>query len=68
MIIFNVVKQRRGWAITMDGCMTAPFRSKDAAIHEANCLADSIRRHGECARVIIETAATNEPPAERSIA
>lgn len=62
MITFNVVKERHGWAIRMGDCMTTPFWSKDVAIREANCLADSIRSHGEGAEVVIEGADPNDPP------
>ena len=61
MITFNVVKEQHGWAIRMDERMMTPFWSRDMAIREANCLADAIRRHGECAEVIVEGAGPNEP-------
>ena len=41
--------------------MTTPFWSRELAIREANCLADAIRCHGECAEVIVEGADPNEP-------
>jgi hypothetical protein len=62
MITFNVVKEQHGWAIRMGRGMTTPFWSRELAIREANCLADSIRCHGECTEVIIEGANSNEPP------
>ena len=61
MIIFNVVKERHGWAIRMDERMITPFWSRDLAIREANCLARAIRCHGECAEVIVEGADASEP-------
>ncbi len=61
MITFNVVKERHGWAIRMDGRMMTPFWSRELAIREANCLADAIRGHGECAEVIVEGADPSEP-------
>ena len=36
--------------------MKTLFWSRDLAIREANCLADAIRCHGECAEVIVEGA------------
>jgi len=54
MITFNVVKEPHGWAVRMGQRMTTPFWSRDLAIREANCLADALRRHGECAEVIVE--------------
>ena len=60
MIIFNVVKEPHGWAIRMGERMTTPFRLREFAIREANCLADAIRRHGERTQVIIEGADANE--------
>ncbi len=61
MITFNVVKEQHGWAIRMDERMMTPFWSRDLAIREANCLADAIRCHGECAEVIVEGADPSEP-------
>ena len=59
MITFNVVKERYGWAIRTNERMMTPFWSRELAIHEANCLADAIRRHGECVEVIVEGADPN---------
>jgi len=61
MITFKVVHEQHGWAIRMDGHMMTPFWSRDLAIRQANCLADAIRCHGECAEVIVEGADQNEP-------
>lgn len=60
MITFDVVKEEHGWAIRMGKCMTTPFRSRERAIREANCLADTIRCHGECVEVVVEGADPNE--------
>jgi hypothetical protein len=62
MITFNVVKELHGWAIRMGEGMTTPFWSRDLAVREANCLADAIRRHGECAKVIIEDTDPSDSP------
>ena len=40
--------------------MTTPFRSRDLAIFEANCLADAICSHGVRAEVVVEGAAPHE--------
>ncbi len=61
MITFDVVKEEYGWAVRMGKCMTTPFWSRKQAIREANCLAGAIRRHGECAEVVVEGADLNEP-------
>jgi hypothetical protein len=61
MITFDVVKEEHGWAIRMGECMTTPFWSRELAIREANCLADAIRSHGECAEVFVEGADPDEP-------
>jgi hypothetical protein len=61
MITFDVVKEEHGWAIRMGERMTTPFWSRDLAIREANCLADAIRGHGECAEVFVEGADPDEP-------
>ena len=62
MITFDVVKEQHGWAIRMGERMKTLFWSRDLAIREANCLADAIRCHGECAEVIVEGADPNELP------
>lgn len=62
MITFNVVKDQHGWAVRMGDRMTTPFWRRDLAIREAVCLADAIRRHGEGAEVIVESAAPDQPP------
>ncbi len=61
MIIFNVVKEQHGWVVRMGDCMMTPFRSKNLAVQEANCLADAIRRHGVHTKVIVEDADPGEP-------
>jgi len=61
MITFDVVKEEHGWAVRMGKRMTTPFRSREQAIREANCLAGAIRCHGECAEVVVEGADPNEP-------
>ena len=62
MITFNVVKEANGWAVRMGQRMTTPYRSRESAIREANCLAESICRHGEYAEVVIESGSEDEPP------
>ncbi len=62
MITFSVFNEQYGWAIRVGEGMKTLFRSRDLAIREANCLADAIRRHGECAEVIVESAGPNEVP------
>jgi hypothetical protein len=62
MITFNVVKEDCGWAIRIGERMLTPFRSRDLAVREAKCLADAIRKHGECTEVIVEGADPREPP------
>jgi len=61
VITFDVVKEEHGWAIRMGMRMTTPFWSRELAIREANCLADAIRCHGECAEVVVEGADPNKP-------
>jgi hypothetical protein len=62
MITFNVVKDQHGWAVRMGDRMTTPFWRRDLAIREAICLAEAIRRHGEGAEVIVESAGPDQPP------
>jgi hypothetical protein len=54
MITFSVVKETFGWTIRLGECMTTPFRLRELAIREAKSLAEAIRRHGECAEVVVE--------------
>jgi hypothetical protein len=61
MITFSVVKEQHGWAVRTGECMMTPFWSRELAIQEANCLADAIRCHGECAEVVVEGADPNHP-------
>jgi hypothetical protein len=60
MITFNVVKDQHGWIIRMGEGMTTPFRSRELAVREANCLANAIRCHGACAEVIVDGGESNE--------
>ncbi len=62
MITFEVIKEQYGWAVRMGERVKTLFWSRDLAIREANCLADAIRCHGECAEVIVEGADLNELP------
>jgi hypothetical protein len=62
MITFNVVQEQHGWSIRVGEGMTTPFWSRDLAVHEANCLAAAIRRHGKGAKVIIEGAYPSDSP------
>jgi hypothetical protein len=59
MITFSVIKEQNGWSIRMGEWSMTPFWSEGLAIREANCLAEAIRCHGECAEVIIEGADLN---------
>lgn len=52
MITFRVVKEQYGWAVRMNDCVTTPFRSRELAIREADCLARELRAHGQ--RAVIE--------------
>ncbi|HWA59941.1 MAG TPA: hypothetical protein VG939_01130 [Caulobacteraceae bacterium] len=55
-ITFNVVRDRHGWTVCRGEQMRTPFRSRECAIREANCLADAIRSHGLIAEVVVEGA------------
>lgn len=60
MITFNVTKEQHGWAIRTSSGMTTPFRTRDAAMREAECLAKAIRVHGEHVEVVVEHIGLNE--------
>jgi hypothetical protein len=55
MITFSVIRDDSGWTIQTGAGMTTPFRSRESAINEARCLAEAIRRHGQCVEVIVES-------------
>ena len=55
MITFNVVKEKHGWSIRLGEGMTTPFRSRDLAVREANCLADALGCHGQRTEVVVES-------------
>lgn len=59
MISFRVVKERYGWAVRMGDGMMTPFRSRGRAIEHASSFAETLRRNGEPAEVVLEEA---EPP------
>ncbi len=59
MLVFKVARKPYGWAVCMDEAMSTPFRSRDLAVQEANCLCEAIRSHGVLAEVVIEGA---DPP------
>lgn len=59
MHTFKVVREPYGWAIRVGEGMSAPFRSREIAVQEAQCLCDALRRHGELAQVTVEPI---EPP------
>ena len=61
MITFNVVREKHGWSVRMGQCMKTTFWTRDHAVQEANCLADAIRCHGECAEVIVEGDDPKDP-------
>lgn len=62
MITFRVVKEQYGWSVRMDDCMTTPFRTRELAIREAECLARELHAHGQRAAVLVEEAAAQDVP------
>ena len=67
MITFTVVKEAHGWAVRTGTRMTMPFWTRDVAVREANCLADALRNHGECAEVIVEGTCLSEPSENQAV-
>lgn len=65
MISFRVVREPYGWAVRMGQGMMTPFRSRVLAVRHANGFAETLRRHGEAAEVILEEAWPPPPPGER---
>ncbi|MDP1736512.1 MAG: hypothetical protein Q8L23_03625 [Caulobacter sp.] len=66
MISFRVVKEPYGWAVRVGQGMMTPFRSRVTAINHANGFAETLRRHGETAEVVLEEIWPMQPqPCER---
>ncbi len=61
MYTFEVIRQPYGWAVRFGPGMTAPFRLRAAAIEEAQCLCEALRRHGVTARVLVEDSEEASP-------
>jgi hypothetical protein len=60
MQTFLIVRAQGGWAVQSGCAMTAPCRSRAAALAQAKHMAEAIRRHGEDVTVIVEPAALRE--------
>lgn len=60
MQTFTVVRAQGGWAVESGCAMTAPCRSRAAALAQAKRMAEAIRRHGEDVTVIIEATELKE--------
>lgn len=54
MHTFSVVRRRGAWCVQVGGGITAPCRSRAAALAQAERMAEAIRRHGEAVRIISE--------------
>lgn len=54
MISFRVVKEPYGWSVRMGHGMMTPFRSRGGAIEHASSFAETLRRNGEAAEVVLE--------------
>jgi hypothetical protein len=54
VITFRVAKDDYGWTVRVGDSMATPFRSRDTAIRQANCLAAAIRDHGQTAQVVVD--------------
>jgi hypothetical protein len=57
VITFRVVKTDAGWGIHSHSPMSTVYLSLQAAIEHANELAETLRRHGQAATVLIDASA-----------
>lgn len=64
MQTFRVVKEHHGWAVRLGDSMSTPFWTRAMAIREAECLCESLRRHGVMAQISIEADAEGEADRE----
>jgi hypothetical protein len=62
MHTFVVRSERDGWSVGLGDAVTTHFRSRDAAIAEADRLCEALRRHGETACVVVDSAAPGGTP------
>jgi hypothetical protein len=60
MHTLKIVRAPRGWEVQFGCAAVAPCKSQDAAVAQAERIAESIRRHGESVAIIIEVANTND--------
>jgi hypothetical protein len=68
MHTFSVVRRRDAWCVEVGGGITAPCRSRAAALAQAERMAEAIRRHGEAVRVISDEKEPDESGVQRSAA
>lgn len=54
MITFRVAKEVDGWTVRVGRCTSTPFRTRDVAVTEAQCLAGELRAHGQISIVAID--------------
>ncbi len=66
MITFNIIKERNGWTIRTDSGMATPFRTRSAAVREAECLAKALRGHGQYVEVVVDHIGFNDERVARS--
>jgi hypothetical protein len=64
MHTFRVVEEHGRWAVELGCGMTAPCKSKAAAIQQAEQIAQALRRHGEAVFVVPPECANDEQPEE----
>ena len=64
MHTFVVKSERHGWLVGVGDGVTTHFRLRDRAIAEAGRLCEALRRHGEAACVVVDSAASGGTPTE----
>lgn len=62
MHVLKIVRALEGWAVQSACAVTAPCRSRAAALAQAQRMAESIRQYGDTVTVIVETPANDEEP------
>lgn len=52
MHTFRIVQEQGRWTVEMGNGMTAPCKSRAAAIAQAEQIAEALRRHGEAVSIV----------------
>lgn len=66
MHTFRIVQAQGRWTIEMGNGMTAPCKSREAAIEQAGQIAQALRCHGEAVSIVPPECVGGDRPADAS--